>query len=109
MLEHLQLGHCNMPHNVQTHWNSTYDMLSFALEYCLAVKSMTQIRDLVLCSYELEAEEWELAQQLTNMLKVGQIVVNMGLAASTINVLNACPITRPSGCFFLFIASQWLY
>jgi hypothetical protein len=88
-----------MPRDVQTRWNSTYDMLSFALEYRSAVKSMTQIKDLGLRSYELEAEEWELAQQLTDVLKVCQIVVNMGLTASIMNVLNACPITRPSGRF----------
>jgi hypothetical protein len=98
-----------MPHDIQTHWNSTYDMLSFALEYRSAVESMTQIKDLGLRSYELEVEEWELAQQLTDMLKVHQIVVNMGLTASIMNILNAHPITRPSGRFSSSLHNYCMY
>ncbi len=45
-------------------WNSTYDMLSFALEYEKAVKRMTQTWDLALRTYELSPKEWKLAQQL---------------------------------------------
>ena len=52
-------------------------MLAFALEYRKAVESMTQIKDLGLCDYELEPEEWAIAQQLTDVLKVSQIVQNI--------------------------------
>jgi hypothetical protein len=47
-----------MPHDVTTHWNSTYDMLSFALDFCLAIDSMTVKRDLDLQKYELSPAEW---------------------------------------------------
>ncbi|KAF8697764.1 hypothetical protein AX14_001188 [Amanita brunnescens Koide BX004] len=70
MLERLKLWCHNMLRNIQTHCNLTYDMLVFALEYCSAVESLTQIRDLGLRRYELGPEEWALAQQLANMLKV---------------------------------------
>ena len=40
-LEHLNLQCHNMPRDIQTHWNSTFNMLAFALEYHKAVESMT--------------------------------------------------------------------
>ena len=59
-----------MPHDVPTCWNSTYDMLWFALKYEKAIKSMTQAWELGLCIYELSSKEWVLAQQLADVLEV---------------------------------------
>ncbi len=59
-----------MPRDVCTCWNSTYDMLRFALKYEKAIKYMTQTWDLGLQEYELSPQEWRLAQQLADMLKV---------------------------------------
>jgi hypothetical protein len=73
-----------MPRDVQTRWNSTSDMLNFALKYRKAVESMTQIKDLGLRKYELEPEEWVLAQQLADVLEVCQTAVNMGLQQQTV-------------------------
>lgn len=59
-----------MPRDVPTRWNSTYDMLRFALKYEKAIKSMTQARELGLRIYELSSEEWVLARQLADVLEV---------------------------------------
>ena len=47
------------------------------------MESMTEIKDLGLHEYELECNEWEIAQQLVAVLKVCQIFVNFGLDALT--------------------------
>ena len=67
-----------MPRDVQTQWNSTHDMLEFALKYRKAIDAITQKRELGLHEFELDTDEWILAQQLTDILKVCQILVNSG-------------------------------
>jgi hypothetical protein len=57
-----------MLHDVVTHWNSTYQMLVFTLEYCQAIDEITVDRDMR--KYELSEEEWPLVQQLCNVLAV---------------------------------------
>lgn len=64
-LASLKLPRHNMPRDVQTRWNLTYDMLRFALKYEKAVMIMTQTRELGLRGYELSPEEWVLALQLS--------------------------------------------
>lgn len=57
-----------MPRDVATRWNSTYDMLKFALEYRCAVDKMVMEKQLQ--AYELDTSEWEIVSQLTDVLKV---------------------------------------
>ena len=59
-----------MPHDVTTRWNSTYDMLKFALEHKAVLEEITGDHDLKLWKYEMDEEEWELAGQLCQVLKV---------------------------------------
>ena len=59
-----------MPRDVRTCWNSTYDMLKFALTYRDAIDKITGERSLKLCDYELVEGEWELVTQLQDCLKV---------------------------------------
>jgi len=59
-----------MPRDVSTRWNSTFDMLDYALEHREAVDAVTQRRDLGLRRYELEDNEWVILQQLRDILKV---------------------------------------
>ena len=59
-----------MPRDVSTRWNSTYDMLLFALDFRPAIDSMTATRELGLRKYELNAEEWSVAEELKNVLRV---------------------------------------
>ena len=59
-----------MPHDVCTCWNSTYDMLKFALEYKEAIKMFTLDLKNDLRKFELNDEEWGLVKELSNTLRV---------------------------------------
>jgi len=57
-----------MPRDVITRWNSTYDMLVFALEYREAIDEISGDKEMR--KYELEEEEWALVKQLCDILEV---------------------------------------
>jgi hypothetical protein len=59
-----------MPRDVATQWNSTFDMLQFALKYKGAIRAIAGDVNLELTGYELSAVEWEIAKQLCNVLHV---------------------------------------
>ncbi len=59
-----------MPRDVQTRWNSTYDMLVFAIAYREAIDKLTGGKSAGLRKYELTDEEWVIAEQLCALLKV---------------------------------------
>ena len=59
-----------MPRDVATCWNSTYDMLNFAIQFRPAIDSMTAVRNLDLRNFELVPEEWEIAKSLRDVLRV---------------------------------------
>ena len=58
-----------MPRNVSTCWNSTFDMLNFAIAYCTALDDLTSNRDLNLRKYKLEDDDWAVAINLRDTLK----------------------------------------
>lgn len=62
-----------MPRDVSTRWNSTYDMLTFALEYRKGLDMMTDQWKLGLGEYELTPHEWMLVKQLRDVLKVSDM------------------------------------
>ena len=59
-----------MPRDVATQWNSTYEMLKFALDYKSIINTLTADRDLKLKKFELSDEDWDVAEQLRDCLKV---------------------------------------
>jgi hypothetical protein len=59
-----------MPRDVITRWNSTFEMLDFAVKYRIPIDEITSSRDLNLCKYELQDKEWEDAETLRDTLKV---------------------------------------
>lgn len=59
-----------MPRDVATRWNSTYDMLDFAVKYRSAIDKITGDKTANLRKYELDDDEWMIAIQLRNTLKV---------------------------------------
>ena len=59
-----------MPRDVSTRWNSTFDMLDFAISYREAIDALTANRLLKLRRFELDNEEWEVAEWLRDTLRV---------------------------------------
>ena len=59
-----------MPRDVTTRWNSTFDMLNFAIEYQAAIDKITGDRTTELRDLELNNADWKIAQQLRDTLKV---------------------------------------
>jgi hypothetical protein len=68
-----------MPRDVTMRWNSTYDMLKFALEYRKAIDVLTADRLNGLRMYELNDTEWIITQQLGDILAVSHSVTIHGL------------------------------
>jgi len=60
-----------MPRDVATRWNSTFDMLEFALKYRKVIDKVTADRKNDLRQLELCEREWGIVDQLTRVLKVG--------------------------------------
>jgi hypothetical protein len=66
-----------MPRDVSTRWNSTFDMLNFAIDYRTAIDSVTSNRDLNLRKYELADNEWSIAVHLRDTLKACNLSLNL--------------------------------
>ena len=64
-----------MLRDVATRWNSTYDMLEFAIDYRAALDLMTGDHDMNLCKFELSKKEWSMASELSEVLHVRFSVV----------------------------------
>jgi hypothetical protein len=69
-LEKLKLEAQKMPRDVSTRWNSTFNMLQFALQYRPAIDDIAGNKNTNLQQYELDGDEWRIAQQLYDTLKV---------------------------------------
>jgi hypothetical protein len=57
-----------LPRDVVTRWNSTYYMLDFAIKYRTVIDAMTADKSLKLRKFELEMEEWTIAEDLVAVL-----------------------------------------
>ena len=64
MLSAHSLSKYMMPCDVLTCWNSTYDMLEFAIQHCVVIDAMTAVYKYNLCKYELGSIEWKIAMEL---------------------------------------------
>ena len=62
-----------MPRDVRTRWNSTYEMLSFALQYQDAIVEFTSNLRLNIRRFELDDGEWAIVKELHEVLKVSTI------------------------------------
>jgi hypothetical protein len=60
-----------MPRDVSTRWNSTFDMIDFAVDYREAIDSITGNRDMNMRKLEMDEKEWDMiATELRDTLKV---------------------------------------
>lgn len=75
------------PRDVVTRWNSTFDMLSFALEYRAAIDAITghQVLKLKLRKFELEEEEWVIVGELVELLQVTTVVYHPLMALTLLH------------------------
>jgi hypothetical protein len=74
-LEELKLAVHLMPRNVATRWNSTFDMLELAIEYRIAIDAICVDRACgALRKFEMSDEDWTIAIQLRNTLKVCRFI-----------------------------------
>lgn len=70
ILKELKMTEHVMPRDIVTRWNSTFEMLDYALEHRPAIDLVTQKWELGLRKLELSDDEWEVVEQLRNVLKV---------------------------------------
>lgn len=59
-----------MPRDVATRWNSTGDMLDFAVVYKAAIRTITSDGDYDLVQYQLTQHEWQMVDELSHALSV---------------------------------------
>jgi hypothetical protein len=62
-LEDLDIPYQIIPQDVQTRWNSTYDMLSFAYEHQNTINKFTGERGNDLRKFKLKENEWNIVRQ----------------------------------------------
>ena len=64
-----------MLRDVSTRWNSTHDMLTFAVEHKKQLSELTSDLTNDLRAFELSQVEWKLAEELRDTLKVNKYLV----------------------------------
>ena len=69
MLESLGMSIHLILHDVATRWNSSSDMVDFALDHHKPIEVVTQKRS-GLREFELSDEEWAILEELHKVLKV---------------------------------------
>lgn len=102
LLQELELKERLMPRDVATRWNSTYDMLVFALEYRAAIDAMSADKTNNLRKFELSEGEWTIMKQLYNVLKVSVTVSH--LSPPPLSLLPPRLRTGPEGCNSILLA-----
>jgi hypothetical protein len=79
-MKEMGLREKSMPCDVTTRWNSTFDMLDFAVEHMAVVNAMTNNVNNGLRAFEMTTKEWGFATKLRDVLKVSnQAVRHFGL------------------------------
>lgn len=99
VLESLSLEARIIPRDVRTRWNATYDMLEFAYQYKKAINKITDIRDMKLRAYEINAHEWEIVRQLRDLLKVSKFSFLLAVRSSLCSSLRL-RFSRTRHCSF---------
>jgi hypothetical protein len=59
-----------IPRDVVTRWNSTHDMMEFALKYRKPIDDITADKKLKLRKYELDNDDWKIIEDLVAVLHV---------------------------------------
>ena len=59
-----------IPQDIATQWNSTYDMLHFAIKYWDAIDGVTVDKSLKMRKFKLDNDDWTFVEDLVSMLEV---------------------------------------
>jgi len=109
-----------MPQDVSTQWNSMYDMLNSAMTYQEVLDVITGDWEMKLRQYEMDVNEWEIACQLCQVLKVSfhtlfdsfthsvQIFKDATLFLSHDSIPNIATIIPAMGCIDEVLATNAL-
>ncbi len=100
LLEEIKMKDWIMPHDALMHWNLTYNMLKFALEYHKAVDMLIADRQNELCNYELSKREWTIANQLCNVLKASDVSNPQNAESLSHHIM----CTGLKGCYVILLA-----
>ncbi|KIM54666.1 hypothetical protein SCLCIDRAFT_136245, partial [Scleroderma citrinum Foug A] len=87
ILNDLHLVVTCMPRDVATRWNSTFDLLEYALKHRKAINLVTQRHELGLRKFELTDHEWTVAEQLHSILNQATLY----FSRSTPNLATVIP------------------
>ena len=63
-----------IPWDVSTHWNSSFDMVNFVVDYRIPVDAMVNKQKLGLGNYALDKHEWKVLGQLWDVLAVSKLL-----------------------------------
>jgi len=77
-----------MLRDVSMPWNSTFDMLEFAIKYQKAIDSISADCEMELQQFELSEYEWKIAIQLQDILKVCHVTVHLNVQPRTMHFLD---------------------
>jgi hypothetical protein len=75
-----------LPRDVRTRWNSTHEMLDFAVEHKQAINFLMQDPENGLRDLELSSKEWEIARQLRDILKASHMFSHCTVSDSTTDI-----------------------
>ncbi|GBE82246.1 hypothetical protein SCP_0406300 [Sparassis crispa] len=97
MCQHYKLRVRIIPRDVVTRWSSTYDMLSFAIRYRQPINAITADKVLKLRKYELDMDDWQIAQALMQVLKKYKKATLFFSQDSISTIANVIPTTSFAG------------
>ncbi|KAJ7328454.1 hypothetical protein DFH08DRAFT_709747 [Mycena albidolilacea] len=73
--------------DVRTRWNSTFDMLLFAVKYRRAVDGITAEKSLKLRKFELDDQECKILSDLLTIYKAATLVFSKNSLSTIVNVI----------------------
>ncbi|KAJ7346427.1 hypothetical protein DFH08DRAFT_701527, partial [Mycena albidolilacea] len=79
---------CIIPRDVQTRWNSTYDMLRFAEQYCEVIDTITSNKMYGLRKFELDDDEWKVVGNLVYVFKTATLFFSSDTISTNSNMIS---------------------
>ena len=81
-----------IPHDVVTRWNSTHDMMEFALKYRKPIDDVTADKKLNLRKFELDNDDWKIIEDLVAILHVCDRFPHLFIALMTSQIYKKATV-----------------